>query len=67
MLRYASKFFCSLFSHKSGLGATSVPRDQWKRADELGRLNDLATAPKVLETQGLADLPRADDLVSHAD
>ena len=55
-LRYAAEFFASLFERKR-------ERRRYKRfvaalealQDELGALNDLATAPDVLEKLGVAD------------
>jgi len=64
-LRYAVEFFASLFAHKG-------ERRRHKRfvaalealQDELGLLNDLATAPDILKKLGLADDPDAAGLVA---
>ena len=59
-LRYAAEFFASLFEHKR-------EKRRYKRfvaalealQDQLGALNDLATAPDVLEKLGVSDNPDA--------
>ncbi|RIA46389.1 inorganic triphosphatase YgiF [Hephaestia caeni] len=63
-LRYASEFFAGLFERKREkrrqkkfLAALEALQDQ------LGALNDLATAPEVLEKLGLADDPGAGRLL----
>ncbi len=64
-LRYASEFFVSLFERKR-------ERRRYKKftaaleglQDQLGALNDLATAPQVLEKLGLADDPDAGRLLA---
>lgn len=64
-LRYASEFFASLFDnkrqrrrHKKFAAALEVLQDQ------LGVLNDLATASEVLDKLGLADDPGASRLLT---
>ncbi|MBV2149951.1 CHAD domain-containing protein [Sphingobium sp. AS12] len=59
-LRYAAEFFAALYErkrerrrHKQFVGALEALQDQ------LGALNDLATAPDVLNGLGLADDPQA--------
>ncbi len=64
-LRYAAEFFASLFERKRD-------KRRYKRfiaalealQDELGALNDLATAPEVLEKLGVADDPEASTLLA---
>jgi len=64
-LRYASEFFASLFDAKR-------ERRRYKRfiaaledlQDQLGSLNDLATAPEVIRTLGLEDDPDAEVLLA---
>ena len=64
-LRYASEFFASLFDHKR-------ERRRHKKfvaglevlQDQLGALNDFATAPEVLGKLGLADDPGASRLLA---
>ena len=64
-LRYASEFFASLFErkrerrrHKRFISALENLQDQ------LGALNDLATAPQLLKQLGLADDPDAARLLA---
>lgn len=64
-LRYASEFFASLFEHKrerrrhkTFVAALEVLQDK------LGALNDLATAPAILDKLGLADDPGASRLLA---
>jgi triphosphatase len=64
-LRYAAEFFAALFDRKKQkrrqkrfIGALEELQDQ------LGLLNDLATAPLVLESLGLADDPDAASLLA---
>jgi len=64
-LRYASEFFTSLFDrkrerrrHKKFVAALEGVQDK------LGALNDLATAPQLLEQLGLADDPDAARLLA---
>src|SRR3546814_8859412 len=64
-LRYASEFFTSLFDrkrerrrHKKFVAALEGVQAK------LGALNDLATAPQLLETLGLADDPDAARLLA---
>src|SRR3546814_11189111 len=64
-LRYASEFFTSLFDrkrerrrHKKFVAALEGVQDK------LGALNDLATAPQLLEQLGLADDPNAARLLA---
>ncbi|PKP94682.1 MAG: inorganic triphosphatase [Alphaproteobacteria bacterium HGW-Alphaproteobacteria-16] len=59
-LRYAAEFFAALYErkrerrrHKRFVSSLEALQDQ------LGALNDLATAPDVLRTLGLADDPKA--------
>lgn len=64
-LRYASEFFVALFHAKR-------ERRRYKRflaaledlQDQLGSLNDLATAPQVIRTLGIEDDPQADVLLA---
>jgi inorganic triphosphatase YgiF len=65
-LRYAAEFFQGLFErknekrrHKRFVKALEVLQDQ------LGALNDLATAPDVLKKLGVANDPGAADLLAH--
>lgn len=64
-LRYAAEFFASLFArkrerrrHKRFVAALEALQDQ------LGALNDLATAPDVMEKLGVADDPDAPRLLA---
>jgi inorganic triphosphatase YgiF len=65
-LRYASEFFAALFDDKKS-------RRRYKRfiaalqdlQDQLGLLNDLATAPEEIAKLGLQDDPAAQDLLGH--
>lgn len=64
-LRYAAEFFTSLFDenrekrhYKQFITALEDLQDQ------LGALNDLATAPQILETLGVADDPGASKLLA---
>ena len=64
-LRYASEFFAGLFDSKrqkrrNKRFITALEQLQ----DQLGLLNDLVSAPQVLDTLGLADDPDADALLS---
>jgi inorganic triphosphatase YgiF len=63
-LRYAAEFYASLYGSKQGrrrrkrfLSALEALQDQ------LGALNDLATAPRLLKGLGLADTPDAQALL----
>ena len=65
-LRYAAEFFAGLFErknekrrHKRFVKALEALQDQ------LGALNDLATAPDVLKKLGVAGDPGAADLLAH--
>lgn len=65
-LRYAAEFFAALFErkpekrrHKRFIEALETLQD------ELGALNDLATAPEVLKRLGIAKSPGADALLAH--
>lgn len=67
-LRYAAEFFAALYErkrerqrHKRFVSALETLQDQ------LGALNDLATAPEVLGRLGLADDPQATALLGAAD
>ncbi len=64
-LRYAAEFFASLFErkrekrrYKGFVAALEALQDQ------LGALNDLATAPEVLDKLGVADDPHASRLLA---
>lgn len=65
-LRYAAEFFAGLFERK-------LEKHRHKRfvqsletlQDQLGTLNDLATAPEVLQRLGIAEDPDAADLMAH--
>ena len=64
-LRYASEFFAALFDSKrqkrrNKRFITALEELQ----DQLGLLNDLVSAPQVLDTLGLADDPDADALLN---
>ena len=64
-LRYASEFFAALFGSKrqkrrNKRFITALEELQ----DQLGLLNDLVTAPEVLNTLGLANDPNANALLS---
>ncbi|AJA09049.1 ceramide glucosyltransferase [Sphingopyxis fribergensis] len=65
-MRYATEFFQGLFEHKT-------EKRRHKRfvkalealQDQLGALNDLATAPDVLKRLGVAEAPGAANLLAH--
>lgn len=63
-LRYAAEFYTALYQRK----ATRRRHERFLSAlgdlqDQMGALNDLATAPKVLSGLGLADKPQAPHLM----
>ncbi len=63
-LRYAAEFFASLYpgkQEKRRCKAFIAALEQLQ--DELGSLNDLATAPRLLEQLGVADDPGATELL----
>lgn len=66
--RYAAEFFGSLFADKRGASRHKKFLSAMETLqDDLGALNDLATAPHVLEKHGLAEHPARDSVVPHAD
>ncbi|MDH2327016.1 CHAD domain-containing protein [Cereibacter sp. SYSU M97828] len=63
-LRYAVDFFETLFHrHKSRKRFVASLKDL---QEQLGTLNDMATAPRLLAELGVADDPHASDLLGHA-
>ena len=65
-LRYAADFFAGLFERKrEGHRHKRFVKSLETLQDQLGTLNDLATAPKVLQRLGVAEDPDAADLMAH--
>lgn len=62
-LRYAADFFEPLFDTVKARRKFLAPLK--KMQDQLGALNDIATAPLLLERLGLEDDPAAADLLAH--
>lgn len=64
-LRYASEFFASLFEHRRERRRhRKFVAALEQLQDQLGALNDLATAPELLEKLGFADDPDAAGLLA---
>lgn len=61
-LRYAAEFFAAFYDGTSAKAHAAFLRSLEKLQDHLGTLNDLATAPVLLERLGLAADPAAEPL-----
>ena len=66
-LRYAADFFAPLFAGDRQKGRKRFGAALADFQDHLGALNDVASAPMVLERLGLVDAPGAADLTHAAD
>ena len=66
-LRYAADFFAPLFAGDRKKGRKRFGAALADFQDHLGALNDVASAPMVLERLGLVDAPGAADLTHAAD
>lgn len=66
-LRYAAEFFAPLFAGKRAKSRKRFAAALEDFQEHLGALNDLASAPVILERLGLADAPEAANLIHPGD